>query len=110
MMKRDVTVTKSSGNVFADLGFANAEEELLKARIVLSLRRIIEDAGLTQKEAAERMGVSQPDVSKLLRGRVTGFSLERLFEFVRALGNDIEIRIKKTRSRQNGKVRLLEVA
>jgi predicted XRE-type DNA-binding protein len=54
------------------------------------------------------MSISQPDVSKLLRGRVTGFSLERLFEFVRALGNDVEIRIKKTRSRKGRKVRLLE--
>jgi predicted XRE-type DNA-binding protein len=108
-MNKETTVTRSSGNVFADLGFENAEEELFKARIVISLRRMIEDSKLTQKEAAERMGVSQPDISKLLRGRLTGFSLERLIEFVRALGNDVEIRIKKTRSRK-GKVRLLDVA
>jgi predicted XRE-type DNA-binding protein len=109
-MKSAAAVTRSSGNVFADLGFANSEEELFKARIVISLRRIIEDSKFTQKQAAERMGISQPDVSKLLRGRVAGFSLERLLEFVRALGNDVEIRIKKTRSRKGGKVRLLEVA
>ena len=109
-MKSETTVTRSSGNIFADLGFANSEEELFKARIVVSLRRMIEERKLTQREAAERMGISQPDVSKLLRGRLGGFSLERLFEFVRALGNDVEIRIKKTRSRQKGKVRLLEVA
>jgi predicted XRE-type DNA-binding protein len=109
-MKNEATVTRSSGNVFADLGFANSEEELFKAQLVVSLRGMIEDSKFTQKEAAERMGITQPDVSKLLRGRVAGFSLERLLEFVRALGNDIEIRIKKTRSRKGGKVRVLEVA
>jgi predicted XRE-type DNA-binding protein len=67
MMRSNTSVTRSSGNVFADLGFANSEEELFKARIVVSLRRMIENSGLNQTEAAERMGVSQPDVSKLLR-------------------------------------------
>ena len=67
---------------------------------------MIEQAGLTQQAAAEKMGVSQPDVSNLLRGRFEGFSLERLLGFVCALGADVEIKVKRRRDREYGEGRL----
>ena len=67
---------------------------------------MIEQAGLTQQAAAEKMGVSQPDVSNLLRGRFEGFSLERLLGFVVALGSDVEIKVKRRRDREHGEKRL----
>jgi transcriptional regulator with XRE-family HTH domain len=71
-----------------------------------SAEDMIEQAGLTQQAAAEKMGVSQPDVSNLLRGRFEGFSLERLLGFVRALGSDVEIKVKRRRDREHGEGRL----
>jgi len=64
---------------------------MLKARLVMCIDKMIEQAGLTQQSAAKKMGISQPDVSNLLRGRFEGFSLERLLGFVRALGGDVTI-------------------
>lgn len=102
----DDAVTRSSGNVFADLGLPNAEDELLKARLVVALRAQVERLGLSQTKAAKLMGVSQPDVSKLLRGRVGGYSLERLLEFMRALGSDVEIRVKPPTVQREGRMSL----
>ncbi len=96
MRKATRAVTRrGSGNIFVDLGLANADEHMLKARIVMFIGQRIEQLGLTQQAAAKRMGVSQPDVSDILRGRFEGFSLERLLGFVRALGSDVEIRLKQ---------------
>jgi predicted XRE-type DNA-binding protein len=108
-MARSSKVIRSSGNIFADLGFKNPEEELFKANLVLSLRRDIEREKLTQKEAADRMGLKQPDVSKLLSGKIAGFSLERIMACVRALNTDVEVRLKKNRSKTPGKIHVLEV-
>jgi predicted XRE-type DNA-binding protein len=90
--QKDLAVTRGSGNIFSDLGLPNAEEHLLKAKVVMLLAKLISDRNLTQKEAASLMEVSQPDVSKIMRGRFDGFSLERLLGFVRALGRDVEIK------------------
>jgi predicted XRE-type DNA-binding protein len=90
-------VTRSSGNIFADLGLQNASEHEFKARLVLTLDRIIKAQGLTQTAAAKRIGISQPDLSKILRGNFSGFSLERLLGAVRKLGRDVEIKIKAQR-------------
>lgn len=90
-------VTRGSGNIFADLGLRNASEHELKARIVLTLDRTIKDQGLTQTTAAERTGIAQPDLSKILRGNFSGFSLERLLSAVVKLGSDVEIKIKARR-------------
>jgi predicted XRE-type DNA-binding protein len=79
------------GNIFADLGLPNADEHALKARLVIYIDKMVEQAGLTQQAAAKKMGISQPDVSNLLRGRFEGFSFERLLGFVRALGGGGEI-------------------
>jgi predicted XRE-type DNA-binding protein len=83
-----------SGNVFADLGLPDAEELKAKSDLAIEIIRIIEDRGLTQAEAAEIMGVDQPKVSLLARGKLRGFSMERLYRFLNALGRDVEIVVK----------------
>jgi predicted XRE-type DNA-binding protein len=89
------SVTRSSGNIFADLGLPHADEHMLKARVAIFIGKRIDELALTQQSAAKRMGLSQPDVSNLLRGRFEGFSLGRLLSCVRALGNDVEIKVKR---------------
>lgn len=82
-MSSEKKVTVGSGNIFADLGFANPEEELLKAKLVREIRAIIKRRKLTQAKAAAMLGLKQPDVSALVTGRVDKFSIDRL---VRCLG------------------------
>jgi predicted XRE-type DNA-binding protein len=96
----------SSGNVFADIGLPNAGELYEKAELVRLIGHQIRERKLTQSKAAAMMNLNQPDVSKLLRGRFAGFSLERLLLFIRALGNDIEIRVKPTGAGAQGRVLL----
>jgi predicted XRE-type DNA-binding protein len=103
-MARKSKITKSSGNIFADLGLPNSQEHYAKAHVVAFISKMIEKNELTQAQAAMIMNLRQPDVSKLLRGRFEGFSLERLLFFVRALGSDIEIKIKPTEPEQRGKI------
>jgi len=91
--------------VFADLGFENPHEEEFKAQLVEKIRTSMDALGLKQTEAARRMGISQPDLSKLLRGRVSGFSRDRMLDCLRALGNDIKISITPT-SAEHGKMEL----
>ena len=100
-------VTRGSGNVFADLGFENPDEELLKAQLAIRVRRLIKNKNMTQARAAKVLGVAQPDVSAIVNGRVAGFSLERLFGFVRRLGDDVEITIRHAEPvRSTGRMRL----
>ena len=77
-MSEDTKIKRGGKNVFADLGYADPETHLLKAGLVTRLRKIISASKLTQVEAAERMGLSQPDVSRLLRGQFRDVSVERL--------------------------------
>lgn len=91
-MKDDYVV--GSGNIFKDLDFDNPEEELAKAKLASIINDIIEERGLTQKEAGEILGVNQPKISALKNGRLKGFSIERLFSFLEALDQRIEITIK----------------
>jgi predicted XRE-type DNA-binding protein len=97
------SVVESSGNVFADLGFANPEQELLKAQLLLQIYRTIKERKLTQAQAGEILGVKQPHVSSLMRGQSGAFSVERLMEFLTALGHDIEIAITSSR-RKHGEM------
>src|SRR5574341_1749665 len=83
-----VTFEKSSGNVFADIGFANPERERVKAYLTLQIYRIIKSRGLTQAEAGAILGIKQPHVSALMRNRSGNFSVERLMDFLIALGHD----------------------
>jgi predicted XRE-type DNA-binding protein len=105
-MKKDRAATRSGGNIFADLGLPNADEHLLKARFVMMIGLTIKQRGFTQEEAANLMGIAQPDVSKLLRGRFEGFSLERILGFVRALGSDVEIKVKAANENREGRMSL----
>lgn len=97
--------TKSSGNVFADLDLPDAEERLAKADLAIQIDHIIRKKRLTQEQAAKILGVSQPKVSALLHGKLAGFSMDRLFKFLMALGQDIEIRIKSKPARTRRKAR-----
>lgn len=87
----------SSGNVFADLGLADAEEHLVKANLVLKIGRIVEERSLTQTAAARAMGIDQPKVSAMLAGQFRGYSVERLMRFLVALGQDVEIVVKPSK-------------
>jgi predicted XRE-type DNA-binding protein len=95
MSEEKIEFEKSSGNVFADLGLPNPEERLAKARLASMIYDIFEERGLTQVEAARILGISQPKVSALRNGRLAGFSLERLFSFLRRLDRDIEIVVRE---------------
>jgi predicted XRE-type DNA-binding protein len=88
------TAEIGSENVFADLGLPNAEEHLVKASLVYKIDALIKQRGLKQIEAAELLGVKQPDISKMLRGDFRQFSVERLLRFLVALGQDVEIVVK----------------
>jgi len=91
----DIAITSSSGNVFADLGFVEPEEMLLKAELARRISATIKARHLTQAQAAELLGVDQPKVSALMRGRLTIFSIDRLLRFLTALGNDVEIIVRE---------------
>ena len=85
--------TVSSGNVFQDMGFADAEERLTKAMLAAVINKIIEERGFTQKEIAKILGLNQSKVSDLKNGRLKGFSIERLFLLLEELDQHIEITI-----------------
>jgi predicted XRE-type DNA-binding protein len=104
MAKRDYV--EGSGNVFADLGFADAEEMLAKAELAQKIGTILQKRRLTQVQAAEILGVDQPKVSALLCGRLSRFSMERLMQFLLLLGRDVAITIKpRQRVRSMSRVR-----
>jgi len=90
-----IPTEQSSGNVFADLGVPDSEEALAKADLAIRISQIITDRGLTQAQAAEILGARQPHVSDLMRGKLKGFTMDRLFRFLNALGQDVEIVVKK---------------
>ena len=97
-------IERGSGNVFADLGRPDAEAQLLKAELVTRIDAIIRQRRLTQVQAADLLGLSQPDVSHLLRGNFRKYSVERLLRLLTALGRDVEIVIRKPRSRRRGRL------
>ncbi len=106
-MEEEIEVYHSCGNVFADMGLPDAEEMLVKAQLSIQIHDIIKNRHLTQAKAAELLGIDQPKVSALIRGRLLGFSMERLFYFLNALGRDIDIVVKpKPRSRHQAHLRV----
>ena len=103
-----IPVTASSGNVFADMGFAELEEELTKAQLATHIRQIIKQNRLPQMAAGTLMGIDQPKVSALLNGRLANFSSERLMRLLTALGQDVEIMVKaKPRNRAHGRIKVI---
>ena len=106
--KSDIPVTPSSGNVFADLGFAEPEEELTKVELASQIRQVIKRRRLTQVAAAAIMGVDQPKVSALLKGRLANFSTDRLMRLLTALGQDVEIVVRERSSTADkGRIRVV---
>ncbi len=91
--KKPATIDRGSGNVFADLAIANPDLALAKAELVQRIREIIAVKKLTQAKAAELLGIDQPKVSALVRGRVENYTLDRLFRFLNSLGQRVELRI-----------------
>lgn len=87
------TAEVSSGNVFADLGLPHPEQALLRSKLAIEIRHIIEAKGLTQAEAAKIVGVSQPKISEITRGRVADYSVERLLRMINKLGYDVELQV-----------------
>jgi len=96
-VSKRLRVKKGSGNVFADIGIPNPEEALAKAEIARRINHMLADRKVSQVEAGKILGIPQPRVSDLARGRLGKFSLEKLIDFAKRLGNDVEIRIRPSR-------------
>ena len=111
MAKRTTAIAReaSGGNVFADLGLPNPEQELLKARLTLQIYRIIKARQVTQAQAGAILGIRQPQVSLLMRNRSGHFSVERLMQFLTTLGQDVEVRVTPTR-REHGQLSVVVAA
>lgn len=106
MLKRKALERESSsGNVFADLGLADADEHSIKAGLVAKIDRVIRQLYLTQAAAAQLIGIEQPKVSVMLAGRFRGYSVERLIRFLLALNFDVEI-VVKPRKRASAELRV----
>ena len=90
-------VTRSSGNVFADLKLPDAAEKQIKVRLAVTINGILEEKSLRQEEAAKLLRLNQPKISALANYRLEGFSVERLLRFLNALDRDVEIVIRRKR-------------
>jgi predicted XRE-type DNA-binding protein len=97
----ELKMVESSGNVFKDLGYPNFDEHLLKARFAVVINDIIKEKDYTQIEAARILGIDQPKVSRLLRGILSGFSIDKLIMFLISLNQDIEVNIKPHLNKRN---------
>jgi predicted XRE-type DNA-binding protein len=107
---KEISVRPSSGNVYEDLGVSESPEALAKAELVARISEAIESRGLTQSQAAKLLEIDQPTVSDLMRGRLRGFSSDRLFRFLNALGKEIEIVIRpRRRSSSKPPIHVVEV-
>ncbi len=103
--ERKEEVIRSSGNVFADLGFGDAEERQTKVRLAAAINQLLNQRRLSQTAVARRLGINQPKVSALLNYKLEGFSVERLMRFLTALDQDIQIVIRnKPRSRRSARI------
>jgi predicted XRE-type DNA-binding protein len=109
--RNDIPVLEGKENVFADLGLPRADELQMKAELTRQLYKSIQRLGLSQVQAAKRLGLKQPDVSKLMQGRFTGFSTDRLIALLNALEIDIDIVLRPhvNDSGQRGSVRVVGV-
>lgn len=97
-------ITASSGNVFADLGLEQPEALQLKASVAARIAQVIRERELTQVQAAELLGVDQPKVSALVRGKLSGFTLERLLRFLTDLDCDVEIAVRPAKDKGQGRI------
>jgi predicted XRE-type DNA-binding protein len=93
---------RSGGNIFADLGLPNSEQELVKAKLTVQIYRLLKDRRLTQTQAADLLGTTQAQVSALMRCRPVSVSVGRLMEFLTVLGQDVEVMVKPAARRRVG--------
>ena len=111
---RRTTVTTlgrlGSGNVFADLGLPNPEEELLKAKLVSKIADVIEKRQMTQAQAGEAMGIPQPKVSELCNGRTETYSVERLYRFLTRIGVGVSVVLKDQPHWSRGRIEVVEAS
>ncbi len=98
--KTKIRDQESGGNVFADLGLPQSEQELAQSPPDVAIYKIVKQRGLTQAQAGDILGIKQPHVSALMRNRAGNFSVGRLIEFLTALGQDVQITVKPTRKAQ----------
>ena len=113
-MKKNNDYIVSSGNLFADLNVSNPEERLAKAELARQVNTLIKQNGLTQMAASKLLQIDQPKISALNKGKLSGFSLERLFRFLNILGQDIAIKVSpkirtKSKADVTVKVRIAKV-
>ena len=109
MSKRDdVRVTEGSGNVFADLGLSNADELLVKADLAIAIKKELDARGWTQQQAADRVFLTQPQISKIRRMKTAEFSVAKLQEVLRYLGIDVDIHLHKREDGGIGTLRVLQ--
>ena len=110
-MKRDTKITAGKGNIFADLNLPDAETHFLKAQIVSEIYRLMKERKLTQVQAGKRMGISQPEVSRMFKGHFREYSIERLLEFLTIYDRDVEIVVKpRKRTGKAGRIRFVPAA
>lgn len=103
-----IKIQSSTGNVFEDLGFLDSEEMLLKAELACKISDIIKKKSFSQMKAAEILGIDQPKISALMTGKLSGFSIERLFKFLTILGSNIQISIKlNIRNKSKGTINII---
>ena len=93
-----VEVQRSSGNVFSDLDLPDADKLKIKTGLVIEIRKAMRSLGLTQQEAAKRMGITQPKVSDMMRGDFTNLSERKLMDCLTRLGYDIEIKVRPAKA------------
>ena len=110
MARKRIAIEEGSGNVFADLGYADAKARTLKVELAMEVNRLLRERRLTQAASASLLGVLQPHVSDLVRYRLDRYSVERLMEFLVRLGRDVEIRVRpRTGRATRPAVRVLHV-
>lgn len=108
MKEDETTINRGTGNVFADLGYADAEERQTKLRLAYTINGVVARRRLTQAAAAKKLGINQPKVSALANYKLDGFSVERLMTFLTALDQDVEIVIRnKPRSRNAARISVI---
>lgn len=102
MKRKKIEIEKGSGNLFADLGLGDADSHFLKAQIVAEIYRLANERGLTQAEAGKRMGISQPEVSRMFRGHFREYSLDRLMRLLACFDRDVEITVRPRKRKGEG--------
>jgi predicted XRE-type DNA-binding protein len=107
---RGTAIEEGSGNIFADLELPDAEAHFLKAQIVAEIYRLTRERKLTQRDAGRRMGISQPEVSRLFHGNFREYSVERLIEFLTSFDRDVDIVVRPKKRGQVGRISFVRAA